>query len=61
MGFIEHKLYPMAVVIGIYLIVLFVYRPYNSVFHNIVLVLNQIGVLLAFIWLILQKIIVISR
>ena len=51
----------MTALVGIYLILLVVYRPYHSVFHNSVLVVNQIGVLAAFVWLLLQNIILLTR
>lgn len=51
----------MVGVLTIYLLVLLIYRPYNSVFHNVVVIFNQVGVLAAFLWFILQKFYVFER
>ena len=51
----------MGGLVSLYLILLVVYRPYNSVLHNFVLIVNQIGVVSAFMWLFLQEIMVFTR
>jgi hypothetical protein len=45
----------MAAAPTLYLFLLLMYRPYYSVFHNFVLIFNQIGVVSAFAWMILQQ------
>ena len=55
LGFIEYRLYAMVGIPTLYLFLLLGYRPYYSVFHNCVIIFNQVGVLGAFLWLILQK------
>jgi hypothetical protein len=51
----------MGGLVSLYLILLVIYRPYNSVLHNFVLIVNQIGVVSAFVWLFLQETLVFTR
>ena len=51
----------MGGLVSLYLVLLVVYRPYNSVLHNFALIVNQIGVVSAFVWLFLQEIMVFTR
>ena len=51
----------MGGLVSLYLVLLVVYRPYNSALHNFALIVNQIGVVSAFVWLFLQEIMVFTR
>lgn len=55
LGFLEKKLYSMVAIPALYLFILMIYRPYYLVFHNVIIIFNQVGVLAAYAWLILQN------
>ena len=60
MNIIIHKLYVTAGIEIIFTIFLCIYRPYQNIFHNIVLIINKFGILLQICWLICQEFITIT-
>ena len=48
-------------IIIFFTIIIIFYRPYKSWVHNVGIIINQIGVMICLAWLVLQKVLPISK